>query len=159
MAMSISTNRNNGGSAVARRAEEGYVPLRNVIDRLFEESFLFPSLFEPAMGRVTAPNGTNMWETNDSYIVQFVMPGMKADSISCNIDQNVLTCTGESAMQVPENATRVWQSYGGKAEYRVQLPAEVEAERAQAAYEQGILTITLPKAATARTHQIKVTSK
>jgi HSP20 family protein len=157
----MAANRSSS-TAVTQRPEEGYVPLRQVMDRLFSESFLFPSLFND-MGsygwRPTAMAGTNLWETNDSYVLQIAMPGMNADSISCTVEQNTLTCKAESALQAPPNAAPVWQTLGGQASYRIQLPAEVEAGQAQASYTDGILTITLPKAAHARTQSIKVVAK
>ena len=102
--------------------------------------------------------GTNFWETNESYVLQIALPGMKADSIEVRVEQNVLTCKGQPAVQAPANATALWQSFGGQTSYRIQLPAEVESGQAQATYQDGVLTITLPKASHARTHSIKVTA-
>lgn len=146
------------GTALMRRPEEAFVPLRQVMDRLFQESFLLPSIFS-GTGLYTAPTGTNLWETNDRYIVQLAMPGMKPESISCTVEQNELTCKAESAVQGPEQANAIWQSFGGQTEYRIQLPTEVESEKAEATYEHGVLTITLPKAAHARAQTIKVVAK
>jgi len=145
-------------TALMRRPEDAFVPLRQVMDRLFQESFLLPSLFD-GVGPSGIPTGTNLWETNDSYVLQMAMPGVKPDSISCTVEQNVLTCKAESAIKAPENGTPIWQSFGGQTEYRVQLPAEVESGKAQATYEYGILTITMPKAAHARAQTIKVVAK
>lgn len=160
--MAVVPWRHNQETAVARRPEEGFVPLRQAIDRLFQESFLMPSIFDrffESFGPSFASTGTNLWETNDSYIVQMAMPGVKPDSIDCTFEGNLLTCRAESAIQAPDNATAIWQSYGGKAQYQVTLPGEVDPDKAEARYEQGILTITMPKAAHARAKQIKVVTK
>src|SRR5579883_68849 len=143
---------------LVRRPEDAFVPLRQVMDRLFQESFLLPSIFD-RMGALGAPSGSNLWETGESYIVQLAMPGLKPDSISCTVEDNVLTCRGETALQASENAKEIWHSFGGEMEYRIQIPTEVEGDRAQATYEHGVLTVTLPKAAHARARTIKVVAK
>src|SRR5579884_1121796 len=91
-------------TALMRRPEDAFVPLRQVMDRLFQESFLLPSLFD-GFGPSAIPTGTNLWETNDSYVLQMAMPGVKPDSISCTVEQNVLICKAESAIKAPENAS------------------------------------------------------
>jgi HSP20 family protein len=152
---------NQQSTAVARRGANEAVPLRQMMSRLFDESFLMPSLFNeffstPLMGATT---GSNVYETDDSYIVQFAMPGVKADSINCSIEGNVLTCSAPSALQAPEKTTTLWESIGGQNEYQVQLPSEAEANNAKATYENGIVTITLPKAAHAKAQKIQVSAK
>lgn len=144
--------------ALADRLQQGVMPLSQAINRLFQDSFWMPSFFD-GLGPLAAGTGTNLWQTGDSYIVQIAMPGMKPDSIACTVDQQVLTVKAEPSLQVPEGAKAIWQSFGGQTEYRVQLPAEVESDSAEATYDAGILTIKLPKAAHARTHAIKVQAK
>lgn len=160
----------NGSTNVAQRPAPGYMPLRQVMDRLVQDSFLPSSLFNQAWSNwpslwtdsANAPvslAGTNLWETKDAYVLQIAMPGMNPESIDCTVEQNVLTCKAQPAIRMPENATPVWQGFGGQAAYRIPLPDEVEAGQAQAAYENGVLTIGLPKAVHARPHSIKVTAK
>ncbi len=150
-------------TAMITRPEEVFLPLRQAMDRLFQDSFLLPSFFSDwTTGGWRSPMaiaGTNLWETNEAYVLQIAMPGMKPESISCTVEQNVLTCKAESALEAPEKATALWQSFGGQTNYRVQLPGEVESAQAQASYNDGVLTITLPKAAHARTQTIKVVAK
>jgi len=145
-------------TTLARRPEEGMVPLSQAIDRLFRDSFLLPSVFGSLAG-VDGTAGTNLWETGDSYLIQVAMPGMRADSIQATVERDMLTVKGQSALQAPEHATAVWQSFGGEVEHRIQLPAEAESGQAEATYEAGVLTIRLPKAAHAQAHTIKVTAK
>jgi HSP20 family protein len=167
MAETYRTSAGNGGrnDVGAYRPGSAFVPLRQAMDRLFQDSFLAPSLFHNSdfwpsgWSSPSAISGTNLWETNEGYVLQIAMPGMKADSIECNVEQNVLTCKGQPSVQAPANATALWQSFGGQAGYRIQLPAEVESGQAQATYQDGVLTISLPKAVHARTHAIKVTAK
>lgn len=159
-------NRNRRDSVVAQRRQGSPMPLRDVMSRLFEESFLMPSIFDrffedfgKDFSSTWAEAGTNLYESGDSYVVQLALPGMKPDSIDCTIEGNVLTCRAESAVQAPDKANALWQSFGGEAHYQVTLPGEVEADQAKASYEHGILTVTLPKVAHARAKPIKVTAK
>ncbi|MBX6770121.1 MAG: Hsp20/alpha crystallin family protein [Chloroflexi bacterium] len=145
-------------AVVARRPEERYLPLSQVIDRLFQESFLPQSMLD-GFGPRFGSDGTNLWETGDRYIVQLAMPGVNPGSISCRIEQNVLICTGESALQPPKDATPIWEALGGNVEHRIELPTEVDPGKAEATYEHGVLTVTVPKAAHVRAHSIKVTAK
>jgi HSP20 family protein len=148
--------------SLVNRPDDAYLPLRQVMDRLFSESFLLPSFFGDVAtsgSRWTPAVGTNLWETPDGYILQVAMPGMKADSINATIEQNVLTLKAESAVSTPEKANAIWQSFGGGANYRIQLPGEVESSQVQATYEAGVLTLNLPKHARVRAQTIKVVAK
>ena len=154
----IQRNRSEQSGGLANRQQEGAVPLSQVMQRLFQDSVLLPSVFD-GFGGAAGAAGTNVWETGDGYTIQVAMPGMQADSIQATVEQDVLTVRGESALQVPEQARPIWQTFGGEAAYRVQLPGEVESGQAEASYEQGILTVRLPKAARAQARPIKVTAK
>lgn len=143
------------GSTLARRADNGFVPLWQAMDRLLQDG---QWLNAPFAGFRTAfgAAGTNLWETAEGYVVQVALPGMKTDSIVATVEQDVLTVSAEPGLATPENAKAIWQSLGGKAEFRIQLPAEVESGEAEATYEAGVLTVRLPKAAHNRPRTIKV---
>lgn len=152
------SNQANSSTALANRPQEGMVPLSQVMQRLFQDSVLLPSVFDSLSGGAGTA-GTNVWETGDSYTIQIALPGMRPDSIQATVEQDTLTVRGESALQAPEQATAIWQSFGGEAEYRIQLPGEVESGQAEATYEGGVLTVRLPKAAHAQAHTISVKAK
>jgi HSP20 family protein len=151
----------DGSTGLARPMEGGAVPLSQAMDRLFRESFLMPSMLDSFFGSPGAwggQAGSNLYETSDGYMLQLVMPGVKADSINCTIEQGVLTVTAEPAVQPPEGARTIWQTFGGAPEYRIQLPEATEAGEARADYHDGVLTIQLPKPAHAKPQTIKVTA-
>lgn len=145
-------------TTLARAPAEGMLPLSQAINRLFQDSFLFPSVFGGPDGYAGAV-GTNLWETGDGFVVQAAMPGMRPDSIAATVERDVLTITGEPALRAPRDARILCQSFGGQSEYRIQLPTEVESGQAEATYEAGVLTVRLPKAAHAQAHTIKVVAK
>ena len=71
--------------------------------------------------------------------------------------RNTITVSGSLEVGQPEGAKTVWQEFG-PSQFRRQigLPAEVNAEQIQAAYRNGILLLTVPKAEHAKPRQIKV---
>lgn len=146
------------GNGVSRRPEEGYLPLSQAMNRLLQDSFLFPGGIE-SYGAFGATGGTNLWETNDGFVVQVAVPGVQPDALQLTVEQNILTIKGEPTVKAPENAKPIWQSLGGQAEFRVQIPGEVDSGAAEAGYEAGILTVRLPKAQHVRARTIQVTAK
>ena len=159
MAVQQRNQAGNVSAGLARQSESGAVPLSQAMDRLFRESFLMPSMFDSFFGGSAGwsnQSGSNLYETGDGYILQLALPGMKADSIDCTVEQGVLTVHAEPAVQAPENARTVWQSFGGTSDFRIQLPETTEAGAAQADYHDGVLTIRLPKPAHAKPQTIKV---
>jgi len=155
---SMPRNRSEQSSELANRQQAGAVPLSQVMQRLFQDSVLLPSLFD-GYGGGSGPAGANIWETGDGYTIEVALPGLKPDSIRATVEQDVLTVGGESALAAPEQGRAIWQSFGGDAAYRLQLPGEVDAGGAEASYEAGIVTLRLPKAAHAQARTIKVTAK
>lgn len=151
-------NRSEQSGGLANRLQDGAVPLSQVMQRLFQDSVLLPAVFD-GFGGAAGTAGTNLWESGDGYTIQVAMPGMRAESIQATVEQDVLLVRGESALQAPERATALWQTVGGEVAYRIQLPGEVESGQAEAGYEQGILTVRLPKAARAQARTITVTAK
>ena len=136
----------------------GITPLGEAMNRLVSEAFTWPgslgSAFGPAGGGGMAGN---LYETDDRYILQMPLPGVKVDELELTAQENVLTVRGRTEIAAPEGARMIWGGMGGEefAE-QIQLPGDVDAERAGAAYHDGILTVTLPKAEHARMRTIKV---
>jgi HSP20 family protein len=133
-------------------------PLSEAIDRLFRDAFTWPRAFGEAFG---PPGGGgmagNLYETDESYILQVPLPGVKVDELEITARENVLTLQGKTEIAAPEGARAIWGGMGDQ-EFReqIQLPGDVDAERASAEYRDGILTLTLPKEEHARVRTIKV---
>ena len=99
----------------------------------------------------------NLYESDESYILQVPLPGVKVDELEITARENVLALQGRTEIPAPEGARAIWGGMGGQ-EFReqIQLPGDVDAERASAEYHDGILTLTLPKAEHARVRTIKI---
>jgi HSP20 family protein len=127
----------------------------SLFDRLFEGAFGRGSLSaEPATRRGLA---ANLFETEDGYVAEFPLPGVKPEDLEVTVRENTLTLHAKRNWQAPEHARAIWSGFT-KAEWRhsFSLPGEVDAERVNATLEHGVLRLQLPKAEHARPRTIKV---
>lgn len=137
-------------------------PIAAEFDELFERiNHLLGAA--PAMPSLT---GTMVWapladmrETDDAYVVECELPGIKHDDIDIEISERELSITGELKESEREGTMRRSTRRSGRFEYRSVLPTEVKAEDVGATLADGVLTVTLPKAQAAKPRHIKVTAK
>lgn len=133
----------------------GLMPLSEALDRLFRDAFTWPQAFSNAFTRSSF--GSNLYETDDSYIMQVLLPGAKVDDLEITARDNVLTLRGKTEVAMPEGARSIWVGLGsGEFSEAVTLPGEVDAEKASADYHDGVLTLTLPKSERSKVRTIKV---
>lgn len=105
----------------------------------------------------------DVYETDHDVIVSMPTPGIKADDLDISITGDTVTVRGESRKhEEDEDRNRNYYykeiRYGSFAR-SVTLPAAVDANKAKAETEDGILTLTLPKAEAAKPKSIKVSQK
>jgi HSP20 family protein len=122
--------------------------LRGELDRLFDD-FFGSTLRKNGDG---APQGVwspavNVREDENNYYVEAEVPGMNKDDLQIEVENNVLSLRGERRFEKKddkENYHFVERSYGNF--YRsFALPKNVDGEKIQAEYKDGVLHITLPK--------------
>jgi HSP20 family protein len=135
------------------------VSLRDTMDRMLDEGFFrAPVPFAPwAEGSLAV----DMYETDDSVVVKTAIPGIKAEDIDVSITGDTLTvkaATREEEEIKRENYLRRERRFGSYCR-SVTLPGGLEADKADADYNDGVLTLTIPKAEEARPKSIKVTAK
>jgi HSP20 family protein len=131
--------------------------LREAMDRLFDEAFTRPfDLFESWRGPAL-----DMYQTKDEIVVRLALPGLKSDDVEINVTGDILTVKGEYKQkdESKERNYHIREQRWGAFERSVILPAPIVAEKAKAEFEDGILTITLPKAEEARPKTITVKAK
>ena len=132
--------------------------LREAMDRLFDDAFTRPINLRD--GGWSAP-AVDMYQTDDEVVVKVALPGFKADEVQINVTGDVLTLRGEMKHE-DEKKEKAWhlrEQRWGSFERSVALPTNVVADRASADFENGILTITLPKAEEAKPRTISVKAK
>lgn len=131
--------------------------LREAMDRLFDDAFTRPLSIRDGW---SAP-AIDMYQTDDEIVVKASLPGFKADDVQINITGDVLTLRGEMKHE-EEKKEKAWhlrEQRWGSFERSVALPTDVVADRANADFENGVLTITLPKAEEAKPKTIMVKAK
>ena len=132
--------------------------LREAMDRLFDDAFTRPISLRD--GGWTSP-AVDMYQTDDEVVVKAALPGFKADEVQINVTGEVLTLRGETKHE-EEKKDKAWhirEHRWGSFERSIALPTEVTADKAVADFENGILTITLPKAEEVKPKTISVKAK
>lgn len=100
----------------------------------------------------------NMNEDKDHVYIEALAPGINPQELNLSIVHNTLTLSGEkpAAHQVPIERYHRNERAAGKFIRTIELPVEVDVDKVQAQYTDGVLKITLPKAVQARPRQIAV---
>jgi HSP20 family protein len=97
-------------------------------------------------------------ETDDAYRLHAELPGLSKDDIQITLENSILRLSGERRWErdvKKEGFQRIERTYGTFAR-SFTLPSEVKAEAVQAAFENGVLTITVPKAEAAKPRKIAI---
>ncbi|MDK2981989.1 MAG: hypothetical protein PWQ55_2336 [Chloroflexota bacterium] len=99
-------------------------------------------------------------EVNDEFTISAMLPGLKPEDVDIQIVNENVTLKGEFKNDIDETANYVLQERpSGKFVRTVTLPDTLNAAKADAHMENGILTLVIPKAEEAKPKTIKVTSK
>ena len=136
------------------------VSLRQAMDRLFEDSFIHPLRMAFVFGEDPTP-AIDMYETDNDVVLKTTLPGVKLEDLDINITDNTLTIKGETKTEQEtkqENYLRRECRYGtfGRS---ITLPAGLKTDKAKASLENGVLTISIPKAEEIKPKVIKVKAK
>jgi len=99
----------------------------------------------------------NIYETPEGYTLEAEMPGVNKDGVSVQLEENLLTVEGRrSAPALPETELFYRESSAGDFRRVFEVDPAIEAAKIGARMEQGILTLTLPKAEAAKPRKIAV---
>jgi HSP20 family protein len=137
------------------------VSLRDAVNRLFEDSFIRPGAWPMPFEAAALSIPTDLIETQDSVIVKMSAPGVKPEDIDISVVGETLTIRGETKSEEHfEEASYIRKERRfGSFQRTLSLPTGVTSDKARAEFENGVLTLTLPKAEEARPKSIKVTLK
>lgn len=129
--------------------------LSNELGRLFEGQLTeFNRGVESA--RRWSP-AVDIYEDANNVFVKAELPGLKKEDIEVSLENGELSISGErkSASHADAKSHRS-ERFFGRFERAIILPAEVKADQVNANYQDGVLTVTLPKAEAAKPKQIKI---
>jgi len=103
----------------------------------------------------------DVFATGDNIVVLAAIPGVDPEQIEISIEKNVLTLRGSiaNAAESAEAKDSTWYLHelpSGSFQRSLTLPVDVDASRAEATFEHGMLRLTLPKQEAAKPRQIRV---
>ncbi len=129
--------------------------LRATMDRLLNETRQLPLM---ATEETIWMLPLDVSETEDAYIVKASIPGVDPDDIDITLTDNVLTIKAEikEEKEVEEAKYHLRERRFGVFSRSITLPTAVDADKVEAVYEQGVLTLTIPKAEEVKPHKIEV---
>jgi len=139
-----------------------YSPTRTLRDLQREVDDIFGRFFNEGGGAENTSSTwtprTDMVESEDGYHLQLDVPGMAKDDLNINLQNNTLTISGERTMKRTaegEERVRVERAFG-TFHRTFALPSSVDTENIEARYEDGVLTVHVPKTETAQRRRIEI---
>jgi HSP20 family protein len=139
-------------------------PFRDLVSTQDRFNQLFNDTFARALGdqqevspRTWIPP-VDIYETGDSLVLKAELPGINPEDVEIRVEDSTLYLKGERKFEKEvreENLHRVERSYGTFTR-SFALPSTIDAEKVKAEYENGILTLTLPKREEAKPRTIKI---
>jgi HSP20 family protein len=131
--------------------------LRREMDRLWD------SFFEGRPGRRIREEGEwlpsiDVSETKSDFVVKAELPGMEAKDIEISLNEGLLTIKGEKKQEIEEKEEGyhlIERSYGSFTR-SIRLPKEVQSDKINASYKNGVLKVILPKSEEAKKKEIKI---
>ena len=136
------------------------VTLRNAMDRLFEDSFVRPAAWW-VEGDARGALALDMYQTANEVVVKASLPGFKPEEVDISITGDTLSVKAEHKEESESREGEYFireRRYGALSRV-VSIPVNVKSDKAEASFENGVLTLTLPKAEEAKPKQIKVKAK
>jgi HSP20 family protein len=132
------------------------VTLRDAMDSLFENALIQPSGGSRGTAGQYLP--VDLMEKGDNFVVRVSLPGINPDDLNVTVVENVLTIQGEVRSDEQEKDTRyhVRERRWGAFSRQIALPTSVDANAVQADYNNGVLTLTLPKSEEAKPKRIQI---
>lgn len=135
------------------------------MERRFEETFghpFMPALWRrlPAEEREWAPP-IEMFEKEDKFVVKAELPGMKKEEIDISVVGDTLTIKGErkAETEVKEEDYYCCERSYGSFFRSITVPAAVDTDKIEAAYENGILEVSLPKVPEVKPKKVEISVK
>ena len=132
------------------------ISLRDAMNSLLQESFVRPGGMPAQDGYAALP--LDVRETEEAFVVKASLPGVKPEEVQITVHGDTLIIQGESKAE-EEKKGEHWhlrERRFGSFQRAISLSTPVDSDKAQAQFEHGVLTLTLPNSEQAKPRQIKV---
>ncbi len=132
--------------------------LRTQMDRLFEDLFNLPAVWQEGETTTFWRLPVDVIERDDAFVVRASLPGVKPEDLDISYVDNTLTIKGEIKEEVQQEGERyhLRERRFGQFMRSITLPVAIEADKIEANYENGVLTLVLPKAEEVKPRKIQV---
>ena len=146
------------------RTNPAFMPLRNAMDALFNDSFVNPTSADwSTVWGVGSRLPLNIYTDGDAYTFVALVPGLKAEELTIEAQGNTVKISGETfapALTADEKVRTLRNEIGyGKFSRAFEMPDEIDADKVEANLENGVLTLRVPKAEAIKPRTIKVQAK
>jgi len=146
---------------LTQRPADAFQNLRRLNSFLDEAVSGFP--FGAESGTLTAAwtPAVDVFEDKDAVKIVAELPGVKPEDVKISLENQTLTVRGEKKQVAEEKTERVhrYERMYGAFERTFALPGTVDADRIEAAFADGLLTVTMPKVERARPRQIEIRTR
>jgi len=127
--------------------------MSRLMDRWFEE---FPRTWHSVEFDGEGYLPLDLYETDDAVVAQATLPGVKPEDVEITITSETLTIRGESKHEEEQKKRNYYrqESWYGSFARSITLPSQVEADKAEAVFENGVLKLTMPKTINVTPHEM-----
>ncbi len=131
--------------------------LRDAMDQLFNDSFTRPLSMS---GGSTMP-AVDLYQDPDNVFVRAILPGIKPADVQITVAEDILTIKGEfnGTAEQKDVTYIIREQHSGSFERSIRLPSVVQTDKARADFENGVLTVTLPKSEAVKPRTITIKAK
>lgn len=162
----IPWGRNNSGMlpSVFRDEERNpFLSLHRDMNRLFDDVFRSFDSRLPASGAFSSlgagwPN-VEISETDNAIKVTAEIPGLEEKDVEVLLQDGVLTLRGEKRSETNDSERQFSERYYGRFERRIPLGSEIQEDKIEARFRNGVLSVTLPKSEKARSQVKRIAIK
>ena len=137
---------------------DSFGDVRHVMDRAIDES-MRPLGILRGMGEI-ATMPLDVYQTPTDFVIKVTIPGVKPEEVDITIAGDSLTINAEIKQEEAKGAEYLYRERRfGSASRTVNLPKTLQTDKAEASFENGVLTLTIPKAEEIKPKQTKVKAK
>ncbi len=115
-----------------------------------------PTVSQPELVQEYSVPGVNIFETKDAYVLEAEMPGVPREGLEVLLEGNELTLVGHRAADKAEGELLLRESYATDYRRVFELDPAIDTTKIAATIQQGLVTVTLPKAERVKPRRITV---